>query len=403
MITVEGSRSVRLLVLVALSAATAGMFLVSMRANYLYGRSIGQSPETQLAIAWANVGADVWKAFGLIVAAALWRARWRRASASAFLAWAICLCFSVTSAIGIYVQERTTLTGGRLAQHASFAEARAELLALDARLKARGEQATPAEVEAAIAAVLARPVTTGERVRGTVGSISANCVRTDPRTAAACAEVASLQRDLASARENSMLEERSHLLRERIGKLQERGATLPADPAAQFWTWLTGGRLTTDSVAFGMPLFFALMIEFVSTFGPVGIAAYAEATRRATTRYDAPLSVAARHDVPRPAVSRIGAVIDYVSERTEPSHPTHAVSLDALHQGYAAWCAAAGLDALAEQQFAEEFDALRSEPELGGRIRKFGSRYYGIKLVADRARVRGQTAIAERTRSIPLR
>ena len=63
MTTNDSSRAVRWLVIVALSVATAGMFLISMRANYLYGRSIGQSAETQEALAWANVGADVWKAF----------------------------------------------------------------------------------------------------------------------------------------------------------------------------------------------------------------------------------------------------------------------------------------------------------------------------------------------------
>jgi hypothetical protein len=80
MMTTDSSRAVRWLVILALSAATAGMFVISMRANYLYGRSIGQSPETQEALAWANVGADIWKAFGLIVVAALWRGRWRRAA-----------------------------------------------------------------------------------------------------------------------------------------------------------------------------------------------------------------------------------------------------------------------------------------------------------------------------------
>ena len=205
MLAVEGSRSVRLFVLAVLSVATTGIFVISMRANYLYGRSIGQSPETQEAMAWANVGADIWKAFGLIIVAGLWRNRRRRAAAATFCAWAICLCFSVMSAIGIYVQERTTLTGGRQVQQADLADARAELAALEEQLKSRGQQSTPSEVEAAIAALLARPVIVGERARGTVGGISNNCTRADPRTLTLCAEVASLQRALASARETMTL------------------------------------------------------------------------------------------------------------------------------------------------------------------------------------------------------
>jgi hypothetical protein len=164
MMTNDGSRAVRWLVIIALSVATAGMFLVSMRANYLYGRSIGQSAETQEALAWANVGADVWKGFGLIVVAALWRSRWRRAAITTGLTWFVCLLFSVSSAIGIYVQERTSLTGSREAKHASYEDARSELADVEGRLKALAQHRSVGEVEAAIAGVLARPIMVGERV-----------------------------------------------------------------------------------------------------------------------------------------------------------------------------------------------------------------------------------------------
>src|SRR5437773_1984020 len=117
----------RWLVIVVLTLATAGMFVVSMRANYLYGYGIGQTRDTQIAIAWANVGADLWKGFGLIIVVALWRRRWRRAAVTISLTWLVCLAFSVSSAIGIYVQERSALTSGREAKHASYADAQKEL------------------------------------------------------------------------------------------------------------------------------------------------------------------------------------------------------------------------------------------------------------------------------------
>ncbi len=135
MMTNDTSRFVRWLVIIVLSAATVGMFLISMRANYLYGRGIGQTPETKEAIAWANVGADLWKGFGLIVVAALWRGGRRRAALATSLTWVVCLFFSVTSAIGIYVQERTTLTGSREAKHASYEDAQKELADTELKLK----------------------------------------------------------------------------------------------------------------------------------------------------------------------------------------------------------------------------------------------------------------------------
>ena len=56
------------------------MFIISLRGNYLYGYGIGQTDEKRLLFAWANVAADVWKAFGLVAVSMLWRARqWRLA------------------------------------------------------------------------------------------------------------------------------------------------------------------------------------------------------------------------------------------------------------------------------------------------------------------------------------
>jgi hypothetical protein len=55
------------------------------------------------------------------------------------------------------------------------------------------------QVEAAIAAVLAKPIVTSERIRGTVGSLSGNCTKVETRTAEACASVASLRQELAAA------------------------------------------------------------------------------------------------------------------------------------------------------------------------------------------------------------
>jgi hypothetical protein len=211
------------LVILALSAATIGMFLISMRANYLYGRGIGQTPETKEAIAWANVGADLLKGFGLIVVAALWRGQRRRAAVATSLTWLVCLFFSVSSAIGIYVQERTALTGGREIKHASYGDAKSELAGIEAKLKVLGQQRTPAQVQAAIAAVLARPVMAGERVRGTVGTISINCTKSDTRTVAACAEIAELREEFATATQAAQLEADAITLRKQIGKLRDGG------------------------------------------------------------------------------------------------------------------------------------------------------------------------------------
>jgi hypothetical protein len=153
--------------------------------------------------------------------------------------WLVCLSFSVSSAIGIYVQERTTLTGSREAKHASYEDAQKELAEIDGKLKALARHRSVGEVEAAIAGVLARPVVVAERVRGTVGALSMNCTKDDKRTAEACAEVAELREELAVAKEGVRLDGLATALRTQIADLRSKGGSAPPDPVGEFWAWLT--------------------------------------------------------------------------------------------------------------------------------------------------------------------
>ena len=368
------------------------MFAVSMRANYLYGYGIGQSPDTKFAIAWANVAADLWKGFGLIVAAGLWRAKSRRAAIVISLTWLVCLSFSVSSAIGIYVQERTALTSGREAQHAALQDAERELRDIEEKLKRDNVQQTIAQVEASIAAALARPLMVGDRVRGTVGSVSAACSKHDSRTAQACAEVAVLRTDLARAVEATRLQERATVLQQTITSLRDRGGAAAPDPVGEFWAWLTRGFFSVRDVGFGLPLAFALMIEMVSAFGPLGIVAYAEATH-AASRPDVSRHAATVRDTSRlPAKpsdgvvpEHVGQLISYIAERTEPTESAAGIGVDELFVDYQAWCRQTKVAPLQLKQFAREFDRLRASPELEGKIKKFGSRYFGIAFAGEEA------------------
>ena len=388
MTNTEGGEFVRWFVMGVLAVATVGMFAVSMRANYLYGYGIGQSPETKTAIAWANVGADIWKGFGLIIVVALWRNGWRRPAAAVALTWLVCLAFSVSSAIGIYVQERTALTSGREAKHASYEDAKNELGDVEAKLKGLGKHRTTGAVEAAISGVFARPAALGDRVRGTVGTLSNNCAKNDTRTAPDCVEVARLREELARAVEASRLEGRADTLRQQVNALRDRGGAAAPDPVGEFWAWLTRGSISVQSVGFGLPLFFALMIEMVSAFGPLGIVSYAEATREkagsdvsrrvATDRGTSRQDKASRGDAA--AEKDVGRVIEYMADRTEPSQKG-ALGADELYADYEVWCVSKSLRALSVELFVEEFDHIRESPQLAGKIKKFGTRYFGIAFV----------------------
>jgi hypothetical protein len=386
---IESAQITRWAVLAALSLATGVMFAVSMRGNYLFGYSLGQSDEKRELFGWANVAADVWKAFGLIAVSVLWRTKRRQAACVASLAWLICLLFGVNSALGIYVQDRATLTGSREAMHSTYKEAAKELALVEEKLRGLARHRSIGEVEAAISAVLGRAVLTGERVRGTVAAVSQNCTKIDTRTYEACREVAQLREEHAVATQAEIFEARASGLRDQVATLRDRGGSIASDPVGEFYAWLTRGSVSVRDVGFGFPLFFALLIEVVSAFGPFTIAAYAEASRRITRESDSaglPEPAVASHGELRPAAPELsepeaGQVVSWIAERAAPAAGNSAIGIEELHADYALWCRAGGLHVTSIALFEQELDRVRELPDLAGKIRKFGDRYYGVGLV----------------------
>jgi hypothetical protein len=231
-------------------------------------------------------------------------------------------------------------------------------------------------------------VTVNERVRGTVGALSSNCLRADTRTAGDCSEVARLREELAVADEAEGLDARRHQLRQHLSALRDQGGATPPDPVGEFWAWISRGIVSVKDVGFGLPLFFALMIEMVSAFGPLGIVAYAEATRpmtreRAAAGHVAPWHTTARSggaDRAAAGEREMGRVVQYMSERTEPTSSPKALGAEELFDDYELWCLTKDLRALPQQEFIQEFDRVREVPQLAGTIKKFGTRYFGIAL-----------------------
>ncbi|MFN0217351.1 MAG: hypothetical protein ACKVP4_00910 [Hyphomicrobium sp.] len=387
---IESAQITRWVVLVALSLATAVMFAVSIRGNYLFGYSLGQTDEKSELFGWANVAADVWKAFGLIAVTMLWRTKHRRAASVASMAWLMCLLFGINSALGIYVQDRAALTGAREATHATYKDAQNELTVAEGKLRTHATHRSTGEIDAAISAVLGRAVIAGDRLRGTVAVVSKNCTKIDMRTNEACREVAQLREEYAAATEFQNLEERASALRDQVIALRDRGGSIAPDPVGEFYAWITGGIVSVRDVGFGFPLFFALLIEVISAFGPLTIAAYAEATR-ASVRDEFAVDSASKlavagHDQLRLATAGLsepqdGHFVSWIAERAIPMSGNSAIGIEELHADYAHWCAERGLRAGSIALFEDEFDRVRHLPDLAGKIRKFGDRYYGVGLV----------------------
>ena len=189
----------------------------------------------------------------------------------------------------------------------------------------------------------------------------------------------------AGAEEAARLQLRASELRTEIARLRERGNASSPDPVGEFYAWATRGLLSVRDVAFGFPLFFALMIEIVTAFGPITVVRFAEVSAGSTGTsntggtWRAPTS----HVAPRPVAGLVtdrldDRVAEWMSARAMPRSDGGATSLSNLHRDFDAWCGAQQLPSCEVSAFAQAFDRLREMPELNGKIRKFGSRYYGI-------------------------
>jgi hypothetical protein len=379
----ENSRAVRAFIILVLGVATGAMIAVSLRANFLFGYGFGQTPEKAFVFGWANVAADIWKAGGLILIVSLWRAKQKRFALCLSPLWLLCLLWGLTGAIGVYTQDRTALIGRREAKAATYKDVEHELRDVDRTLRTIATERSVAQIDAAINAVLARPVVIGERVRGSVGKTTNNCTKEDRATTEACLDVARLREERAAAEEAARLRTRQILLHDQVARLRESGSALPADPVAELFAWLSRGQLNVHDIAFGFPLIFACLIEVVSALGLAGLVAYAEATKQSVDM-TVTEPAAARSGTLAPAAagqSAHGRVVTWMAERTEPTAESGAIAIDALHADYEVWCLGKNVTAAGRHEFGLEFDRLRAVPELVGKIRKFGDRYFGIRLV----------------------
>jgi hypothetical protein len=154
--------------------------------------------------------------------------------------------------------------------------------------------------------------------------------------------------------------------------------------------------LSVRDVGFGFPLFFALLIEVVSAFGPITITRYAELTRQPMAKPDTVVMPAvASYGRPRPALAfaqEAGHVVEWMAARATPAGDASGVPVEALHADYQEWASEVSRPQMSAQAFRDEFDRVRDMPELAGKIRKFGNRYYGIRLVMHAA-VAGPTGV----------
>ena len=143
-------------------ATIVAMLCISMRVNFLFGYSLGQTLERAEVFGWVSVISDFWKALGPIFIVALFRAKkWTAIVAS--LIWAACLLYSITSAVGAAIEDRSSRMGNRETIVMDYDEFTADARRLEEKRNGLRKHRPAAILEAAINAVFMRPVESSRR------------------------------------------------------------------------------------------------------------------------------------------------------------------------------------------------------------------------------------------------
>lgn len=366
--------AIAFLLLGLLAIATAVSVVITMRLNYLFVVSMVEDAEKKLLVGWGTVIADLWKACGLIFVPLLWR--WKRhalAGAAAFV-WTLCFVWAVATLLGSVAQERMATTGSRENLQANYREIEGQLIHLERQRAKLPATRTVAELEALLAAALARPIEIAGRIR-TIDELSKACSRPERVTIDPCREVAELKVELASAAEAARIDARLAELRTRAALLREHGAILASDVQGEMIARVTRGVLSAKDAALGLPLLVTAVFEAIGALCPAIVFAAFEGARM-------PRKGSAASDA-----SVAGTVVDFLDECTEPGDGRVAITLGNLYAAYQAWCNRSKRIPATIDVFGRTLDVERGRPEMRDRVRKFADRYYGIALITEQAKI----------------
>ena len=347
--------------------------------NYLSGYGFGRTTEESFVFALLGVAADAGKSLGPIFIVSLYRGGQRVTTMLALVVWVLCFAVAVTAAIGLVAKNRSAMTGKQDALTASYELRTSELKDLLAQRGSIEGKRSASEINAAIMVALARPVSIGKRVRGTVASLSDRCEHTDTLTASACADVAALRQELAAAGNAEAMTARIQSLRSELLQLEQSGASLLADPQADLLSRLSLGHIAAADVPTVVVMLIVMMVEMVSAFTPMVLTEYA----RSATFARELTTVATRrgqsgHDSTRTSsieLRPIGEVFDYMADRIRPA-ATGSIRQRRLFDDYSNWCAGMTRAALQRRSFVAEFERICRE-DLAERVRIIGDRYLG--------------------------
>lgn len=178
-----------------------------------------------------------------------------------------CICFSMTSAIGLSSIARFDGGTNRQAKADSYAALQQERKRIVSVIDGSITKRHPNEVKAIMLAILAEPIKRGRKSYGTIGERSKNCAKPDRRSRDGCARYTKLAAEKAAATARLVNTARLAAIDKELGKLRSNGLVAGADPQANVFAAMLGIQ-NVDTVRNALVILFAWSLEYAGLVVP---------------------------------------------------------------------------------------------------------------------------------------
>ncbi len=396
-----------------LGVLAAGVLLaVSAAMNWRFGFSLGRTEFDGLIYGSASAAADCLKALiPFFLFAAIRNRMWSQALA-AVVVGAVCVAYSLTSALGHAALNRMDTTGQRAVEAQTYKDLRADLERTQGQLGWVPRHRPIGVVESDI----------GNLQNQRPWSWTKGCTAvTGKEGRGFCQGYHELTAELAAAKDAERLGARIAVLSEKLSGASGTSVMAEADPQAAVLAKLSGFEVATIQIA--MTIFIALLLEVGSGLGmyiafsqwrlydarsPVAPAMSSVASNTtaavvaAPVREAAPVQIAkprsgANDNRSAPAPQRLIApetdVERFYKESVETQDGSSLTATE-LYEEYCAWCEEKEKEPLALPTFGREFGELGvQKAKLGGRVRYIG---IALKTAAKAGEDKKSTALRDK-------
>lgn len=325
-------------------ALSISILILSAALSWRLGFSLGASDVEKHILALISVALEGWKVLLPFVILSAWRNRRPLALLLSLILWPLLTAYSFVGGLGFAELNRAALAGTRGASVERAATLKTDIADLTERIAAITTKRAPPEIESAIHAREQTPVRVGNDTKLLVAATNRCIIIVSKKTVDLCAEIASLDQELAQARERVRLEGQLASAREQLSHLSGLDWEGVADPQIGAIANLTHVDKTTTrqivNVIFaalleligGLGLFFSSLLARPATTGSEPL------TRPVSPQLDTPPSDTAAIAPPETEESRIAR---YLAAATMEQKGSTIVA-SKLHADYSRWAHAQG-------------------------------------------------------------